>query len=452
MKPNYRIIFSIAIFLLVFIPYYLTISRYTMEIDAGELILAQYCWGIAHPTGYPLYCLLGHLFLKIPLSDKIAFQANLLSAIYCALSVSVFFNFFLSTLNYRKTLLHNNETNRNLKESRVFLSDENIIAFLLSLTFVFLDLVWSLAVSTEVYSLQIFLVSLALFFGFKAYLNFDPYKELLLWSLFSVMLGLCFANHTTTVFLIIPFLLLFFSKSSSGFKVKIFHFIICFLTVLLVASFFYLIMFLRAKANPLLNWGDPSTLSRLIEHISGKQYGFLLKIKFDFNKFLDFLFFLKDEVGWILLILSAYGAFRLYEKDKMILAFFVLIIFQNILFGVFYNIKDIKLYFFYSLISVIFFLSYGLSDLFYKVGVKLKYLAFLIPIFFAIESYKNNDLYNFDIFENLAKDYLDEINEGIIFLDFNDWSYFESVAFYLQHVEGCAPKAKAVTLYYFQLE
>ncbi len=48
--------------------------------DAGDLITAAWNWGIPHPPGYPLYTLLGRLFLSIPWGEP-AWRMNLLSAV-----------------------------------------------------------------------------------------------------------------------------------------------------------------------------------------------------------------------------------------------------------------------------------------------------------------------------------------------------------------------------------
>lgn len=57
--------------------------------DCGEIISASYKLGIAHPSGYPLYCLLGRLFaLLLPLGE-IGFRYNLFSAVTGAAAVGV---------------------------------------------------------------------------------------------------------------------------------------------------------------------------------------------------------------------------------------------------------------------------------------------------------------------------------------------------------------------------
>jgi hypothetical protein len=55
--------------------------------DSLEFQVIAYQLGIAHPTGYPLYSLLGWLFTRLPVGD-VAYRVNLLSAICGALAVT----------------------------------------------------------------------------------------------------------------------------------------------------------------------------------------------------------------------------------------------------------------------------------------------------------------------------------------------------------------------------
>ena len=48
--------------------------------DGGDLITAAATLGVAHPTGYPTYLLLAHLFQLLPIGN-LAFRTNLLSAL-----------------------------------------------------------------------------------------------------------------------------------------------------------------------------------------------------------------------------------------------------------------------------------------------------------------------------------------------------------------------------------
>ena len=66
--------------------YLLTMGNTVSFFDSGELIAASATLGLAHPPGYPLYALVGHIFSYIPISN-IAFRTNLASAVFGAMAV-----------------------------------------------------------------------------------------------------------------------------------------------------------------------------------------------------------------------------------------------------------------------------------------------------------------------------------------------------------------------------
>ena len=79
---------SAAVFFLVFEMYLLTLAPTVQEIDSGELTTAQMTLGICHPTGYPLFSILGFLYSKIPMPFSPAYKMNQLAAIWCALGAA----------------------------------------------------------------------------------------------------------------------------------------------------------------------------------------------------------------------------------------------------------------------------------------------------------------------------------------------------------------------------
>src|SRR3712207_2488461 len=56
--------------------------------DSAMLQAAVYVLGIGHPTGYPTYMMLTHLFTYLPVGD-VAYRVNLASAVYGAAAVIV---------------------------------------------------------------------------------------------------------------------------------------------------------------------------------------------------------------------------------------------------------------------------------------------------------------------------------------------------------------------------
>ncbi|NJL71573.1 MAG: DUF2723 domain-containing protein [Candidatus Competibacteraceae bacterium] len=73
-----------------FAVYWFTLAPTVSGEDSGELIIAAHTLGVAHPSGYPLWCLLGKLFTFIPFGS-IAWRVNLLSAVFGALTVGLLY-------------------------------------------------------------------------------------------------------------------------------------------------------------------------------------------------------------------------------------------------------------------------------------------------------------------------------------------------------------------------
>ena len=82
---------GLASFLIAFGIYCITLARTVGFIDSGELAWASATLGIPHPTGYPLYTLLTHLFvLGLPFLEPIV-SINLFSAFAVSAAVAGFF-------------------------------------------------------------------------------------------------------------------------------------------------------------------------------------------------------------------------------------------------------------------------------------------------------------------------------------------------------------------------
>ncbi|MCA9972271.1 MAG: DUF2723 domain-containing protein, partial [Anaerolineales bacterium] len=75
---------ALAFFLL----YWQTLAPGLLPADSGEFQVVAANLGVAHPPGFPLYTLLGHLMTRLPLSGTAAYQVNLLSAITSSLTLA----------------------------------------------------------------------------------------------------------------------------------------------------------------------------------------------------------------------------------------------------------------------------------------------------------------------------------------------------------------------------
>lgn len=92
--PSHRTPVGIAVgvFLAAFALYFTALGpSVTRGGDCGELIAASYTLGIAHPSGYPLYMLLGRLFAALLPIGEIAWRYNVFSALCGALAITLVF-------------------------------------------------------------------------------------------------------------------------------------------------------------------------------------------------------------------------------------------------------------------------------------------------------------------------------------------------------------------------
>ena len=78
----------------VFAIYLLTLRPTVGWIDCGEVTTGAYLLNVLHPTGYPLYTLIGHIFTLIPIG-RVVVRMNVLSALasafaamFCCLTVA----------------------------------------------------------------------------------------------------------------------------------------------------------------------------------------------------------------------------------------------------------------------------------------------------------------------------------------------------------------------------
>ncbi len=85
---RWDILLAILVGVLSMALYTRTLAPWVLPADSGEFQVLAYQVGIAHTTGYPVYMLLGKLFITlVPVSD-VAYRANLFSAFAGALTVA----------------------------------------------------------------------------------------------------------------------------------------------------------------------------------------------------------------------------------------------------------------------------------------------------------------------------------------------------------------------------
>jgi len=224
--------------------YVLTLYPSSPGGDSGELIAAAYRLGVAHPPGYPLYTLLGKASTLLPIGT-IAWRVNLLTALFGALA---------ATLTLRTTWRMNGSLGAGLIAGGLF---------------AFSPLVWRYAVGAEVFSLNnLFMATLV-----ALLVSHEEERRPRTVYAFAFALGLGLTNHQTLLFCGAPMLLWMLVRSR---RTMLRPLPLAATAGAAVAGLFpYLYLFARPSDHPLTTWGDTSTISGFLTHVTRAEYGSL---------------------------------------------------------------------------------------------------------------------------------------------------------------------------------
>lgn len=285
MKNKYPLLLSIAVCLTAFIVYLLTLAPTVWFIDSGELAAVASTLGIAHPTGYPLFTIIGYIFSKLPVSGSEIYKLNMMSAFFCTLGIFMFFQFMNFLLSSREKEQYADKKGKKqpVKQTAQIQVLPPVIKYGIitasCLILAFSKTYWGAANSVEVYPLHVFFIITLMFVFNKAvsYSKIVPesglvfVKENKYYLLFALLLGLSFTNHLTTILLAPACLTLFFIMNRSS--MKLVPKLLLFMAVCFIIGFsVYLYLPIRASQNPVLLWGNPVSLERFIWHLTGKQF------------------------------------------------------------------------------------------------------------------------------------------------------------------------------------
>ena len=443
--------------LIAFIFFLTTIAPSVIQIDTGELAAVQVTLGIAHPTGYPLFTILGYIFSSVPLPFSKIFQLNLLAALYCAAAVSVFsyssklvldnlYKFGLIKIVKEKSKKRRTSDKFEVTSTSVKsdLSESiKIIAAIFGGLFLALSKTfWFQSTSVEVYSLHLLLITIITLTLLKAFLFSDKDKTALkLWLIFAFTLALGFTNHMTTLLIIPGVAYLYFTQNkfnANSFKQIIIMLFVFFPVLILVYSY----LPIRASQNPLINWGNPIEWERIIRHISGQQYQVWLFSSTDAaaKQFNYFVTNLPKEFSLTLLI-GVFGLIVSFIQAKKIFIFNLIVFLSTVLYSINYDINDIDSYFLLAYIALAFFIVFGIVQLILfaeKNKMKLIIPVIVLLTLLSIQFYANYDSVtekNNYVYEDYTKALLNSVPKNSIVFSYQ-WDYFISESYYFQLVEN----------------
>ncbi len=391
-------------FFLIIIPFIVYLSTICPTVylgDSGELTVAAFSLGIPHPSGYPLYALLGKLFCLIP-AGNVGFRMNLMSVVFSLGTVWIVYSII-----YKMT---------SSMPSSIFGS----------FTLAFTSLFWGQTVSAEVYPLYIFFLALLI----RLLIYWDENRDLSRLAVFAFVMGLSFLNHLQTI-MMAPSTLLFLMIADRKKVINL-------KTIVILSVFFFLALTvyvylpIRTHAGAAIHWGDPDSLNNFMNVISGKNH----RSSYVFNKSLMEYISRGQEAFWI--VIKQYGIILLFAiwgfiklRSLRWKVFYLGIIVFDFFYTIFLNTVNIEITPFNlpTLIVIAVLAGIGVSYLLkrcreydLKTNMRLYQISkigcLVIPVIFLISNYGiSNQSRNYVAYEHAENIFRTVNYGGTVFID-----------------------------------
>ncbi|MGE3802403.1 MAG: DUF2723 domain-containing protein [Candidatus Kapaibacterium sp.] len=309
---------------------------------------------------------------------------------------------------------------------------------------------WGVGTGFEAYALHALLLPLVML-TFLNYLNGVAPQSTSKSSttraawMFSFTLGLAFANHMTTIILAPAFLYLFFR--TVGLNTKALRRIGVLIPGFILGLLPYLYIPIRAAADPAINWGRATTLSRFLNHLTGEQFRDLM---FDFSvadSQLGWYFStLPSEFIYIGLALALVGVVLLFRKSLSFGIFTLLLFLSCLLYSGTYAIKEIEPYFMVATLTVGIWAMFGLWEVGERFGrMSGVGLGLLSVILAGVLHYGKVDQSDNTMVEDLARNILEPLPQKAVLFT-TRWDIFLAGTMYLQYAEGVRSDVSVVNV------
>jgi hypothetical protein len=335
--------------------------------------------GITHPTGYPTYLMLTHLFTYLPFGDP-AYRVNLGSAVYAALAVVAVY------------------------VAGLLLSRRVVAAASGALTFGLGTALWSQAVIAEVYTLNAMFVSVTI----VVLLLWREYRKDRYLLLSAFLVGLCLTNHLTSG-LLLPAGLLFVALVDWRRLVDV-RLVVRGAGLFLLGLTPYLYLPIRAAMDPPMEANNPTDFGRFWYVVSG---GNLTGSFFSFGpselpeRMVFYWEHLLDNMPFLVVMVALTGAVVMLLKDRAVGIFLGFLFFGWLFHAVENNIPDIDLYFIPTYLVLSLWAAAGLGTLLAEVEslisdfpgvakesilILLSAMLLVLPLLGVSETYAKDDM------------------------------------------------------------
>jgi hypothetical protein len=416
--------------------------------DSGEIATSLHVLGVVHPTGYPLFTLLGHAWADLPLGGRVIARLNLLMALIGTASVFWTYRFFATLLREAfpdDTAAEDGKDGTNEADGA-----RRIAAVAGALALAFSRVAWTNAGSLEVYSLHLLFLPLVGWLFLKSLPRPDAgAPSARHWILFAYALGLSFSNHMMTVLLAPGFLFLYFATHGAG--------RLAWTRIALAVPPFllgltpYAYLPIRAAAAPLTNWGHISSVKTFLQHVSGAQYHHKMftSVEVAIRKGKAFVLALPADFSYLPLALAVAGLGILAWRSRRMAVFTFLIFVTGAVYEANYDFPDanfrINAHF-----MIAFWTAAGIlaasrllarsADTRTSVAALLMLVAGAAPLSANFAELNRREEYGV---EDYTRNVLASADSGAMLLTNEEWTVLFP-AMYLQRVEGFRPDVAIV--------
>ncbi len=338
-KRRLDLVLALALFGASFALYGRTLAPSVATIfdDSLEFQLVCPTLGIAHPTGYPLYTLLGRLFTFIPVGD-VAYRVNLMSALFAALTVALIYSIERLLTNHRLAAL--------------------LAATSLAISPVF----WSQATIAEVYTLNSAFVALLLCLLLNVAASNEqqaagPFSLLLVFFVYGLSL-----THHRSMLLLLPALALYLWLLDKS-LLRDFRLLARLAGVGLLPLLLYLYIPIRGLSTTSLDGSYRNTLAGFVHQVTASGYGIFISGN-PLQQSRPLAFYLElfgDQFGWIGLSLGLIGALALLRRRPKAFALTGTAFVVYTAFGLVYSVADIEVFFIPSFLIYALWIGEGLA-------------------------------------------------------------------------------------------
>lgn len=430
-----------------FMVYLTTIAPDVGFTDSGELAAVCTTLGVAHPTGYPLYTIIGHVWTLLPLPFSPIYSLNIFAGLCVAASAGIFswmLTLIFGLINQPKTQQKKGKTATNILAFSPFA--EYVTTIALSCLYAFSSIIWHQATSNEVYSLQLVVLTLSIALFLRA-MTLEPHHRLPALMLWIAIIGLGFGNHGTTILLAPAMIFMFFKRPQEKFDISAKRWKeLSLLTIPFIAGLcVWLYLPLRSAALPDFNWGEVHrSFDKFWYHASGKQFQIWMFNGSFSNNFQEFISLLPGQLGYVGAAFTLIGIIQLFKRNGTIATFTALLFFGCVFYAFNYGIHDIEPYFSLAFIALFIFAAIGFAYVLTTIQTKSNNIALPITLTLLMTCiniglhYKQADKSDDTVVRDYTQIMVKNLPKNSVIFS-SQWDYWCSAFWYKQSCENMRP-------------